>query len=63
MWREAPLTTLKDKLVMFFAGSRLPRDFAVEHLAQYLEEWLLSEQGKEYLESLGYQRKNGGGGS
>ena len=51
------MTTLKDKLVIFFAGSRLPRDFVVDHLAKYLEEWLLSEQGQEYLKSLGYQRQ------
>ncbi|MBI3989875.1 MAG: hypothetical protein HY347_09705 [candidate division NC10 bacterium] len=49
--------TLKDKLVIFFAGSRLPRDFVVDHLARYLEEWLLSREGEEYLKSLGYQRQ------
>lgn len=54
---EAPSTALKDKLVGFFAGSRLPRDFVVERLARYLEEWLLSKEGKEYLKSLGYRQK------
>lgn len=51
------MIALKDKLVTFFAGSRLPKDFVVDHLARFLEEWLLSKEGEEYLKALGYQRQ------
>lgn len=53
---------MEDKLVVFFAGSRLPRDFVVEHLARFLEEWLLSEEGEQYLKTLGYERLRRGTG-
>jgi len=53
---------LEDKLVIFFAGSRLPRDFVAEHLARFLEEWLLSEEGEQYLKALGYERLQRGAG-
>ena len=56
------MSMLEDKLVIFFAGSRLPRDFVVEHLARFLKEWLVSEEGEQYLKALGYERLRRGAG-